>query len=298
MPEAVLAPGLELIRWLVAHRSPGVDAFLLVVSDLGSTAAYVALVPILWWAVSWKLGARVFVALVLSVSVNALVKEAVALPRPFVTSDVAPLRTPVDYSFPSGHAQAAAVVWTLLALHVRKRRFTLGAAAVVLLIGFSRVYLAVHYPSDVLAGWLLGVGIALGFARFSAPVAFSLRRAPLGIQLGLAIGAPAALALLLPAPGTAMALGGLAGALGGLAYAYQHGLYPEGITARSRRPRSLVGLLGLPLLYLALWRLSPRPDSTALLFFRFAAIGLWVSFLVPRLVELVTRDRGQIESPP
>ena len=298
MPEAILAPGLELIRWLAAHRNPALDAFFLVVSDLGSTAAYVALMPILWWAVSWKLGARVFVALVLSVSANALIKEAVALPRPFVTSDVVPLRTPVDYSFPSGHAQAAAVVWSLLALHVRKRGFALGAAAIVLLIGVSRVYLAVHYPSDVLAGWLLGVGIALGFTRISAPVAVSLQRAPLAVQLGLAIVAPAGLAVLLPAPSTAMALGGLAGALGGLAYAYHQGLYPERITSRSRRPRSLVGLLGLPLLYLALWRFSPRADSPALLFFRFAAIGLWVSFLVPRLVELVKRDRDHGESPP
>lgn len=301
MPEAILAPGLELLRWLAAHRSPPLDLFFLAASDLGSSIAYVALVPIVWWAVSFKLGARIAVALVLSVSLNALVKEAVALPRPFVASDVPPLRRPNDYSFPSGHAQAAAVVWGLLALHVRKRRFTVAALAVVFVIGLSRCYLAVHYPSDVLAGWLFGGAIAVLFARYSGPAAGRVTRAPLPLQLALALGLPAALALVVPTPTTAMAFGGLAGALGGLAYAFRRGLYPEAGAYGRRRARAILGLLGLPLLYVALegfLRADEPPLLEALLFLRFALLGLWVSFVVPRLVELVPSRRGRVQSPP
>jgi len=72
---------------------------------------------------------------------------------------------PSDYSFPSGHAMVSLCFFGVLAATLaaltksRARRFGLwaAAAAVVLLIGFSRVYLGVHYPTDVLGGYALGV---------------------------------------------------------------------------------------------------------------------------------------------
>ncbi|HET7320881.1 MAG TPA: phosphatase PAP2 family protein, partial [Longimicrobiaceae bacterium] len=71
---------------------------------------------------------------------------------------------PTSYSFPSGHALTAVVIYGTLAYLVarlestrRLRRWTLGLALVlVVVIGLSRLYMGVHYPSDVLAGWLVG----------------------------------------------------------------------------------------------------------------------------------------------
>ncbi len=116
---------------------------------------YLLLLAILWWGVSWKLGAKLFAVLVLSVYVNALIKELVAEPRPFDYADFESVTRPGEFSFPSGHAQHAALFWTLVATHFRKRWVTLGAATMAFLIGFSRMYLGVHFPTDVLAGWLL-----------------------------------------------------------------------------------------------------------------------------------------------
>ena len=94
-------------------------------------------------------------------------KEAFGRPRPRLVphlfGDVA---TP---SFPSGHAMAAAAIYLTLAALVarlvrdrRSKAFVVGVALVlVLLIGFSRVYLGVHWPSDVLAGWTAGLSWAV-----------------------------------------------------------------------------------------------------------------------------------------
>ncbi len=289
----ILDAGVELIQWLEAFRFPALTRFLMVVSDLGSTVGYLLMLPIIWWGFSWKVGARIFVALVLSVYLNSLIKDIVALPRPFVyTDDVTPLRTPGEYSFPSGHAQHAVVFWGLLALHFRKRWFTGVAAAIMLLIGFSRVYLGVHFPSDVVAGWALGATIAWAYARWFRPVVDWGSQLELSSQTLLALGVPALLALIHPSRSAAIAMGGLAGALGGLAFAYHKGLYPEDERSQNRRSWLIVGLLGLPVLYFLLRLLSPGSESFYYHFYlwaRFAAIGIWVSFLVPEIVSAAKR---------
>lgn len=296
MPHEILDTGIDVIRWLAAHRTPAATVLFLAASGLGSTVGYLVLFPILWWGFSWKLGARLFVALVLSVYLNALLKDWIHLERPFVYARVENITTPDEYSFPSGHAQNAALVWGLLALHFRKRWFGYLSAAIVLLIGFSRVYLGVHFPTDVLGGWLIGGVLAWAYARGSMPFATWAERLSLPFQLTLALGLPSLLTFAHGTRYTAMALGGLAGALGGLALARSERLYPDPHEPRSRRAWLLVGLVGLPILYLGLRRLSPAADSSfyyLYLFLRFAAIGLWVSFLVPRIVALWKREKHE-----
>lgn len=108
----------------------------------------------------------VFVASVGGWILNDLLKLAFARPRP----DIVPhLREVMTMSFPSGHALTSAVVYlTLGALLMRvasrplTRLYCIGTAMLVTaLVGASRVYLGVHYPSDVLAGWLIGLSWAL-----------------------------------------------------------------------------------------------------------------------------------------
>jgi undecaprenyl-diphosphatase len=104
-------------------------------------------------------------------------KGSYSRPRPAVVPHLSEVMTS---SFPSGHAMHAAVVFLtfggLLAEAARHRRLKIyilvNALLVTALVGFSRVYLGVHYPSDVLGGWIAG----LGWAGFSAMVARWLRR--------------------------------------------------------------------------------------------------------------------------
>jgi len=68
------------------------------------------------------------------------------------------LASPDSYSFPSGHALYAMCLYSALASITAGRRMLAWTAAglMIALIGFSRIYLGVHYPSDVLAGWSIG----------------------------------------------------------------------------------------------------------------------------------------------
>ena len=112
---------------------------------------------------------------------------------------------------------------------------------------------------------------------------------------------PMALTFLHGSRNTAMALGGLAGALSGLVLARRQRLYPEGEPAPRRRERLLLGLVGLPALYLALLLLTPEETSRIFfvyLWMRFATIGLWVSYLVPRIVAYVRARHEDLDAPP
>ncbi len=113
----------------------------------------------------WARAGFVAVAVVGSVLLNFLLKFEYARPRPEL---VAHLVDVTSTSFPSGHAMNSTAVYltlgVLLARSVQQRRLKLYlvgiAALLALLIGASRVYLGVHYPTDVLAGWTAGAAWA------------------------------------------------------------------------------------------------------------------------------------------
>ena len=98
---------------------------------------------------------------------NGLLKNLVARPRPcWINPDVSLLvAMPKDYSFPSGHTLHCFIAATVLMCY--DRRLGIPALGMALLVSFSRLYLYVHFPSDILAGALLGTGIGL-LAVFAA----------------------------------------------------------------------------------------------------------------------------------
>lgn len=140
------------------------------ITALGSFAVLglIVLAAIVWLLLIRKVGSAALVALSVAggVLLSSLLKSGFARPRP----DLAPHADIVHtLSFPSGHAMSAAVVYlTLGALLARAqphRRLKIYLASVgvviTVLVGISRVYLGVHWPTDVLAGWCVGSAWAL-----------------------------------------------------------------------------------------------------------------------------------------
>lgn len=126
------------------------------------------------WSRPW-LWTRVGVAILIAESVSGALKFAVERDRPPVSRPVPEplLEAPTTYSFPSGHATVAFACAAVLALAVpRLRWWFFGLAA---LIAFSRVYVGVHYPGDVLAGAVLGIGLATALRMLAAALRRSER---------------------------------------------------------------------------------------------------------------------------
>ncbi len=149
------------------------------ITALGSTTVLTILVAFVALLLAstgrWRTGALLAAACASGSWANALFKQAIARTRP----DLVPhLMTETSNSFPSGHAANSAIVYLTLATlawpllrQPAARGFAMTAAVLlVVAIGVSRVYLGVHWPSDVLAGWLFGALWAIGWWRIELRV--------------------------------------------------------------------------------------------------------------------------------
>jgi undecaprenyl-diphosphatase len=154
-----------ILRWIGARRAPALDAFMLEVTSLGTGSVVTMVVGVaalfLWLNQHKHSAALLLVATLGGMALNNLLKLGFSRARP----DVIPWATTATfYSFPSGHAMSATIVYSTVAyLAARLQRtqaarvaIMLLATLIILLICGSRLYLGVHYPSDVAAGAALG----------------------------------------------------------------------------------------------------------------------------------------------
>jgi membrane-associated phospholipid phosphatase len=165
-----------LIGLIRSSELLGLFAPLRVITELGSTVA-VSLVALLALAVGaairmWRTGLVGAITIALASIANSTLKIAIARQRPELLD---PIIVEHGFSFPSGHSALGMVAYGVLAVLVHRSSlpapvraaglFMLGA--LVALIGLSRVYLGVHYPTDVIAGWSAGAVVVLVFAAIT-----------------------------------------------------------------------------------------------------------------------------------
>ncbi|MCU0937261.1 MAG: phosphatase PAP2 family protein [Gammaproteobacteria bacterium] len=173
-----------ILEWAAAHRAPALDAFFAAVTWLGSLYVLAPLALLVLVALLWRGRGCDGLLLALGLGVAALLsstlKEWVARARPDLFAPLVPM--PGDGAFPSGHmTQAAAFALAFFLLGRRREWRGLPALAVALLlialaVAVSRVYLQVHYPTDVVAGLLLGLAWVLGLEQLTPGIAGAGRR--------------------------------------------------------------------------------------------------------------------------
>ncbi len=177
--------GIRLIAWL-QQAAPWLSSPMRLFSFLGNEEFFFLFLPFLYWCVDARLGISVGVMLSFSDSLKSFLKLAFHTPRPYwVSSQVQALSHEIDYGLPSGHAQNAAAIWGTVATFGRIWLRWL-MVVLILLIGLSRIFLAVHLPTDVLAGWLIGGLLLWAFVRWEAPILAWFKRKTLAQKLGLA----------------------------------------------------------------------------------------------------------------
>lgn len=144
----------DVLSAVLALRNPVLDLLFPVLSMAGTASFSFILSAYLYFKGDKKYSRRLLLTtIVCALSVWTL-KDLIMRPRPFITHAVVPLEVPPSYSFPSGHSAQAFVLVSVLDKKLRKFSVPLAPC-----IAFSRMYLGVHYLSDILAGSLIGLFI-------------------------------------------------------------------------------------------------------------------------------------------
>ncbi|MDR2551909.1 MAG: phosphatase PAP2 family protein [Treponema sp.] len=305
--------GIPLIETIQSAASPPLTVFMLIITNLVSQAGFFLLLPVLYWCWNEKKAFRLGLLIIVSLWANDLAKNFFGMPRPFHLEGSLGMIPEEGYGFPSGHAQLSLTLLFPLArwltedgsggLKKARPLVWVLTCLLLLLIGFSRLYLGVHFLWDLAGGWVLGGILLAGF--FVLPLVFRfLKKAGGGTDRGgsrslrPALTAAALVSLGMNAfhPGNT-----LPGALFfgfSLGFALMRKYFPfsaPGFSAPEpsggvKGPdrvflggsllRSLAGLAGAALIYLGLKAVFPGSGSPYYGLFRFAryaVLGFWVS---------------------
>lgn len=314
--DGILNWGAELIIWLQSLGSWMIKPMEFF-SFLGAEEFYLMVAPAILWCWSYSLGLRLGLFLMVNASFNHGFKVVLHGPRPYwVETRVSALAAETSFGVPSGHAQNAVVVWGAMAAHFGKRLGWVIALVIIFLIGLSRLFLGMHFPHDVILGWILGALILWVLLSISQPVVEWLKGRSLQFKLLATFAASLGLILIglltqwsmanfyLPTewtdlataahpelPIAPLAMSGLftnAGAFFGLAAGAILLQQMGGFSARGQWwqliLRYAIGVVGVLAIRYGLGAVFPAGEETGALilrYIRYALIGLWVTGLAP-----------------
>jgi membrane-associated phospholipid phosphatase len=284
-------------------------------SFLGTDYFFMFVLPVVYWCMETRAGMRVAFILMFSVAINTALKMTFHGPRPYWYSQaVMQLAEETSFGVPSGHSQNSFTIWGMMAASLKKGWAWVVALVVIFIIGFSRMYLGVHFPHDVLTGWLIGALLLFLVLRYWDLAAKWLKKLSFGGQVLAAFLVSLAALLINFLPwwwsnasqwqadpawasyaGQALSLEGAFTTAGtlfglglGLAWLNRQGGFKTAGTWWRLILRFLVGLAGVVVLYAGLSKVFGMiaPDTEALLpftlrYIRYLCIGAWVSGFAP-----------------
>lgn len=278
--------GVEQILWL-QQFSPTLDLPFTILTALGDELFFLAFLPFIYWSIDRQTGARLAVLFLISVAVNSLLKLLVNEPRPFrYDPRVRVLHELETAGFPSGHTQSTTVIWLYLSLRYRRTWLWVLTTALLILVPLSRLYLGLHFPTDLIGGYLVGLLLLWLFWRWQEVGERWVASLPLTGQVLLAL--IPALLMMLVIPGwdrdAVAGAGALFGMGAGIAFERRYIGFETAGSWQVRALRFLVAALVLGAIYLGLrvlfTGLEPEPLWR---FVRYGLIGGWATFGAPWL---------------
>lgn len=284
--------GYDFIQWL-QQFSPALDLPFKAISTLGAEQAFLLLLPLVYWCVDKRWGVRLSVLLMLSSSLNYALKTVLDQPRPSL-DHVEILAEETTPGFPSHHSQVSVCVYGFLAAQVRKPWAWVTAGLLAVGVGLSRVYLGVHFPRDVLGGWLIGIAILGLYLWFLPGAERRIRAWSWSRKLALAVALPLALFLFSPDKNSAQLLGIFVGLVIGVLVEFRRVRFSAQGPLRQRTLRFVIGGAILIALWLGTKVLSPSmpvelysqaPETAALVWriIRYTLVGGWATLGAPWL---------------
>lgn len=165
---------MEFLYFLEKLRLPGLNELMLAVTELGGETPFLVVALIVFWCVDKRRGYYVLSVGFLGTLTNQFMKLWFRIPRPWVLDPGFTIleqarEAAAGYSFPSGHTQNAVGTFGALAATTKTKWIRMIAAVLAVLVPFSRMYVGVHTPADVLAA----AAMALVFLALMHPVVFA-----------------------------------------------------------------------------------------------------------------------------
>ena len=157
---------MEFLEMLSRFRTPWLDKFMLAITYFGSEIAFLVVALVIFWCADKRKGYYILSVGFVGTILNEFMKLWFRVPRPWFLK---PGFTPVEgaasdaggYSFPSGHTQNSVGTFRGIAYTVKDKLICYGSVALAILVPFSRMYLGVHTPVDVLVGAAMAIAIIL-----------------------------------------------------------------------------------------------------------------------------------------
>jgi membrane-associated phospholipid phosphatase len=286
--------GVQFLLALQQMRTPFLNDFFRFITGLHGDNFYLFVFPLLYWCLDKRLGARLAYLFFFGYDFsNSFLKDLLHTPRP---SDprLEVLVTENSFAFPSGHAQGSTIFWGYLASWARRTWFWLAAGALILLISFSRLYLGIHYPQDVVGGLLIGLLVLALFIWLEPKVSPIVARWPWLQQMAVGALLPVLIFFLARSDTSARALGLLCGAGIALPLEAQTVGFSVSGSIWQRLARFLVGFVVVLIFYLGLSALLPRTDIMR--FIRYAIVGIAMIWLAPWMIVRLGLAASERES--
>lgn len=153
----------DFLIFLQQFSSPVLDKIFLLISALTGEFSYIIILGIIYWCINKDKAFYIGTFLYLSIALNSLLKNLFHIPRPYTYSEVKQIDTSTGYgySFPSGHAQLSTTFGGMFSVVFRKKWLYILSVILVVMTGFSRMYLGVHTPADILCGIAIGLILTL-----------------------------------------------------------------------------------------------------------------------------------------
>lgn len=282
VPESILLWGLEVVRGVQKALGPGMLGVMELVTFFGSEGFVLAMLPLIYWCVNREAGARIGIAVLFSAFLNLWTKELFHQPRPYDLDPSLGLARETSFGLPSGHSQTSLVFWGAMLSILPKFPGLLAFVLVPLLVALSRLFLGVHFPTDILGGWALGALVLGIYFGLGAKIEGMLHRWNLRARLILISALTLGMNFLMPKD-TRMA-GAFFGSAVGFALVSRFLRFSAKGPLAKKLLRYLLGLASLLVVYILPKALikDPTLSQQALVrFSRYGIVGLWAAFGAP-----------------
>ena len=196
--EGLLDWGVTVILWF-QQFSPTLDLPFKAFTLMGEEVFFTLLIFSVYWCIDRSSGVRLAILFLLSGYINTVAKVLAGQPRPFqYDSQARKLFEAGGGGLPSGHTQNTVVIWFELASRFHKVWLWMITLLLMIFVPISRVYLGLHFPTDLVGGYLVGFSLLLLYRWLEPGSAVWLKSKGLTWQLSIALALPALMILLFP----------------------------------------------------------------------------------------------------